>query len=211
MKTSAKPVTKRTARKTRGNKVTKPERTPEQQALVKKWRATLDRLPEWNGDVKNENVDLVLASFAEALGVQGLDPILVLLGQGVGTFYGTTTALSLKTNALYSAVHNIAPKDHLEAMLALQMVGVHNAVMEMLRRAALPEQTNMDAIISRVTKLLRTYTAQVETLQRYRGKSTQQKVTVEHVHVNAGGQAIVGAVTGPTGGVGAPNKANVTS
>jgi hypothetical protein len=34
---------------------------------------------------------------------------------------------------------------------------------------------------------------QVEALQRYRGKG-QQKVTVEHVHVNAGGQAIVGAV-----------------
>jgi hypothetical protein len=40
---------------------------------------------------------------------------------------------------------------------------------------------------------LRTFTAQVEALQRYRGKG-QQKVTVEHVNVNAGGQAIVGAV-----------------
>src|SRR5690242_18263867 len=34
-------------------------------------------------------------------------------------------------------------------------------------------------------KLLRTFTAQVEALQRYRGKG-QQKVTVEHVHVHAG-------------------------
>ena len=42
-------------------------------------------------------------------------------------------------------------------------------------------------------KLLRTFTAQVEALQRYRGKG-QQKVTVEHVNVNAGGQAIVGTV-----------------
>ena len=42
-------------------------------------------------------------------------------------------------------------------------------------------------------KLLRTFTMQIEALQRYRGKG-QQKVTVEHVHVNAGGQAIVGAV-----------------
>jgi len=33
----------------------------------------------------------------------------------------------------------------------------------------------------------------LEALQRYRGKG-QQKVTVEHVHVNAGGQAIVGTV-----------------
>jgi hypothetical protein len=47
-------------------------------------------------------------------------------------------------------------------------------------------------------KLLRTYTAQLEALQRYRGKG-QQKVTVEHVHVHSGGQAIVGAVTGGSG------------
>jgi hypothetical protein len=42
-------------------------------------------------------------------------------------------------------------------------------------------------------KLLRTFTMQLEALQRYRGKG-QQKVTVEHVNVNAGGQAIVGTV-----------------
>ena len=38
----------------------------------------------------------------------------------------------------------------------------------------------------------------VEALNRYRGKG-QQHVRVEHVHVNQGGQAIVGAVQG--GGV----------
>jgi hypothetical protein len=42
-------------------------------------------------------------------------------------------------------------------------------------------------------KLLRTFAAQTETLQRYRGK--QQKVTVEHVHVRTAGQAIVGSVS----------------
>ena len=45
-------------------------------------------------------------------------------------------------------------------------------------------------------KLLRTFTTQLEALQRYRGKG-QQKVTVEHVNVNAGGQAIVGTVQSP--------------
>ena len=32
--------------------------------------------------------------------------------------------------------------------------------------------------------------------QRYRGKTSEQRVTVEHVHVYAGGQAVVGAVSG---------------
>jgi len=39
----------------------------------------------------------------------------------------------------------------------------------------------------------------VEALNRHRGKG-QQKVTVEHVTVNAGGQAIVGSVQAPGGG-----------
>ena len=48
-------------------------------------------------------------------------------------------------------------------------------------------------------KLLRTFTAQTEALQRYRGKG-QQKLTVEHVHVHTGGQAIVGSVSQSGGG-----------
>ena len=43
-------------------------------------------------------------------------------------------------------------------------------------------------------KLTRTFAAQVEALKRYR-TGGEQKVTVEHVTVNSGGQAIVGNVT----------------
>ena len=42
-------------------------------------------------------------------------------------------------------------------------------------------------------KLARTFTTQVEALKRHR-TGGQQKVTVEHVHVHEGGQAIVGHV-----------------
>ena len=47
-------------------------------------------------------------------------------------------------------------------------------------------------------KLLRVFREQLQALQRYRGKG-QQKVTVEHVHVHAGGQAIGGCVEAPRG------------
>lgn len=39
----------------------------------------------------------------------------------------------------------------------------------------------------------------VDTLNKYRGKG-QQKMTVEHVHVHAGGQAIVGSIEQTGGG-----------
>jgi hypothetical protein len=41
----------------------------------------------------------------------------------------------------------------------------------------------------------RTYATLLEALNRHRGKG-QQKVTVEHVHVHEGGQAIVGNLEG---------------
>jgi hypothetical protein len=53
--------------------------------------------------------------------------------------------------------------------------------------------------------------APLEALNRHRGKG-QQKVTVEHVHVHAGGQAVVGTVEAPGGSAeirgSSPCKAN---
>ena len=54
-------------------------------------------------------------------------------------------------------------------------------------------------------KLARTYATLIEALNRHRGKG-QQKVTVEHVHVHAGGQAVVGMVETPGGGDGAKSE-----
>jgi hypothetical protein len=45
----------------------------------------------------------------------------------------------------------------------------------------------------------RTYAMLLEALNRHRGKG-QQKVTIEHVHVHEGGQAVVGVVETPGGG-----------
>ena len=82
-------------------------------------------------------------------------------------------------------------------MLATQMVTVHNVTMEMSRRALLVEDQTEDGVnfnVNRMTKLMRTYMAQMEALNKYRNKGKQQ-ITVQHVNVNDGGQAIVGDVT----------------
>jgi hypothetical protein len=49
-------------------------------------------------------------------------------------------------------------------------------------------------------KLARTFAIQLEALKRYR-TGGEQKVTVQHVTVNEGGQAIVGAVSRAPAGV----------
>ena len=90
---------------------------------------------------------------------------------------------------------SLAPADGAEGMLALQMVGTHDASLECLRRAALPGQTfaGRDMALKHAHKLMSLYTQQLAALNKHRGKG-QQKVTVEHVNVAAGGQAIVGNV-----------------
>ena len=107
-------------------------------------------------------------------------------------------------SATIAALGAIAPKDELEGMMAAQLVAAHNAAMECYRRAMIGEQTfeGRRENLAQANKLSRTYAALAEALNRHRGKG-QQKVTVEHVHVHAGGQAVVGMVApspGPRGG-----------
>jgi hypothetical protein len=103
-------------------------------------------------------------------------------------------------NEVLAAVAGIGAKDEIEGMLATQMVATHTAIITTLRR-----QKESETLLGRerygnlAVKLLRTFAAQVEALQRYRGKG-QQHIRVEHVDVHAGGQAIVGAVTTGEGG-----------
>jgi hypothetical protein len=102
--------------------------------------------------------------------------------------------------ASLSLLAGISPNDEFEGMLAAQLLASHNAAMECYRRAMIAEQTleGRKENLGQASKLSRTHATLLEALNRHRGKG-QQKVTVEHVHVHNGGQAIVGNVEG--GGV----------
>jgi hypothetical protein len=106
-----------------------------------------------------------------------------------------------QTSATIAALVGIGPKDELEGMMAAQLLAAHNASMECYRRAMLGEQTfeARRENLSQANKLSRTYAVLLDALNHHRGKG-QQKVTVEHVHVHSGGQAVVGLVGAPGGG-----------
>uniref|UniRef100_UPI00067646B6 hypothetical protein n=1 Tax=Bradyrhizobium japonicum TaxID=375 RepID=UPI00067646B6 len=112
-----------------------------------------------------------------------------------------------QSNAILAALAGIRPKDELEGMMAAQLIAAHNAAMECYRRAMIGEQTfeGRRENLAQANKLSRTYAALLEALNRHRGKG-QQKVTVEHVHVHEGGQAIVGNVESRGGGVSSQSK-----
>ena len=98
-------------------------------------------------------------------------------------------------NFMLSVVKGIKPKDQVESMLAAQMAGIHMATMTMMRRLAHAELIDQQNSAERaLNKLARTFATQMEALKRYR-TGGEQRVTVQHVSVSEGGQAIVGNVT----------------
>ena len=96
-------------------------------------------------------------------------------------------------NFMLSVIKGIEPM--LETMLAAQMAAVHVASMSFARQFArvetIPQQDSAERAFN---KLTRTFTMQMEALKRHR-TAAEQKVTLRHVSVADGGQAIVGNVT----------------
>ena len=134
----------------------------------------------------------------EAIGTKNIDFFDVLLSQLATVSNNGREVDARQLNFMLSVVKGIEPRDQMEAMLAAQMAAVHNSMMTFARRVAnvetIPQQ---DSASNAFNKLARTFTAQLEALKKYRSTG-EQKVTVQHVQVNDGGQAIVGNVT--TGG-----------
>lgn len=147
---------------------------------------------------------------ALVFGTTEIDLATMLLQQLMNAIHpgrGAQPIDSMELNAAIAAMKGIDPKDEIEGMLAAQMVATHHAAMEMMRRAnQASDPAKFQTASTFATKLLRTYTAQVEALNRHRGKGAQ-RVTVEHVHVHEGGQAIVGNVeSGGRGGGSAKSR-----
>ena len=99
---------------------------------------------------------------------------------------------------MISAVAEIQPRDTFERMLAVQMAATHVALIRSGGWLAKTETIDhVKAHYSGYTKLARAFVAQMEALRKHRNGG-KQTVTVQHVNVEDGGQAIVGNVE--TGG-----------
>lgn len=116
------------------------------------------------------------------------------------TYFANDNLQEVADNIL-GHINSIKPQDHIELMLVTQMIATHNAAMRnfqlSVRRAGRAEYKSLElgnANLNLANKLMRTYTIQMEALNRYRGKG-QQKMTIEHVNINSGGQAVIGNVT----------------
>ena len=106
---------------------------------------------------------------------------------------GTIDPAELDT--VIAIVSGQQPKDELEAMVICQMAVTHALTMRSfgnLNRSNEIQQQDSNALT--VARLTKAFTSQMDALAKFR-RGGAQRVVVEHVHIHAGAQAIVGAVT----------------
>ncbi len=105
-------------------------------------------------------------------------------------------------NFMVAVIKGVELEDQLETMLAAQMAAVHMLTMSFARRLGASDSIWVWNCVGPIfNKLARTFAVQIEALKRYR-TGGEQRVTVRHVTVNQGGQAVVGNVAHQGGGSG---------
>ena len=142
------------------------------------------------------DVDASILRLHSVTGLKHHGAVTFLLQQLIKLYDVDTSGLdATRLNRALAMLDELAPKTGAEAMLAAQMVAIHETAMNCMARATLSGQTfeGRELNLKFSTKLTRAYAQHLATLEKSR-RGGQQKVTVEHVHVHDGGQAIVGNV-----------------
>jgi hypothetical protein len=131
----------------------------------------------------------------EAVGVKGPKFAEILLRQGQVMNRAWVEPGDAWQTALEMII-SLQPKGSVQAMLAVQMLGIHSAATAALAQSAAADTCveEAEAKINRATKLMRLFAQQAELMARLQGKITTQKVVVERVDIAPGSQAVVGVI-----------------
>ena len=107
----------------------------------------------------------------------------------------TSGVSEIAVNAALAMIEAAAPRNEIEAALAIQMACSHMAAMAVLGRlgGAVGHEKRIACLGTAAARLMRAYATQVEALRRLR-VGGEQHIRVEHVHVHEGGQAVVGSI-----------------
>jgi hypothetical protein len=132
---------------------------------------------------------------AEALGVADRDAMHGMLRQLVKASVNGQKPDPANLAFMIAMIESIKPRDAVEAMLVAQMVAVHVMAMRCAHHLANADDiARQDSAARALTRLARTFPAQMEALTRYRNTG-EPAITVQNVRVGDGGNAIVGNVT----------------
>ena len=99
-------------------------------------------------------------------------------------------------NRMAKAMTALEPRDDIEGQLIAQLIVLHEQSMYWMGRASKTDRVDFaNTYLNASTKLVNRHHETLKTLMRYR-QGGDQKIIVENVNVNQGGQAIVGHVSG---------------
>jgi len=145
--------------------------------------------------IDHPDPDLGERLMADAFGVADSDAMYGLLRQLVRASTTGEKPDPVNLAFMMSMIQSIRPRDSIEAMLVAQMVSVHVMTMRCAHRlASAADEEQQDSASRALSRLARTFPAQIEALNRHRSHGAPA-VTVQNVSVADGGNAIVGNVT----------------
>lgn len=96
-------------------------------------------------------------------------------------------------NAALAVIEGAQPRNEIEAISAIQLACAHAATMQVLASLGNSSGRQQTALASAAAQLIKASAVQSEQLRKLKGGQSQY-VRVEHVHVNDGGQAVIGNV-----------------
>ena len=111
----------------------------------------------------------------------------------VATLPNECIATSISLSSALALITSLAPKDEVEATLAIHIACLHMASLRVLGRTDHVADRRMIAMATAAARLERAFQTGIETYYRLR-RGVTQIVRVERVEVQAGAQAIVGVV-----------------
>lgn len=149
-------------------------------------------LPKVVVDHPDERVGTAL--LMDAIGTEDPDFLRGLLNQLFNLSLQGGLISGEDLNFMLSVIKSIQPRDPTEAMVAAQMAVAYRATMMYARHLLNVDTTQRENAARAFCKFARVYTTQMDALRRHRSGG-ERKVTVQHVSVQEGGQAIVGNVT----------------
>jgi len=105
-------------------------------------------------------------------------------------YQGTSEAA---VNAALAIIEGAQPRNEIEAVAVIQLACAHAATMQVLSSLRNTSGRQQAAMASAAAQLIKASAVQMEQLRKLKGGQSQY-VRVEHVHVNDGGQAVIGHV-----------------
>jgi len=161
----------------------KPASKPPEKTPPVKERLPPFKLPDLKPNLRYDPKDVERAKLQELMNTIWAPP---------STSVEESNALLVKAIDMFN---DFKVEDGIEGMLAVQMIGTHHAIVECFRRAMIPDQhlEVQKVYLSQAERLMGLYARHLAALDKHRGRG-QQNITVKHVNVASGGQAIVGNI-----------------